>query len=198
MHFHGTAILLCLTTTALSAPVWRSHGVNQDIASSCRAFEVPEDGHTLKATCQYEVDAEIDTNNILGTNNGLFDWNRRNWWADKSGDRVLLLKDWTDRVVLQAGLINSDKTVTNAVVVNLDEHIRNFNGTLIYTEVSPHQTDNTNIIRSCRDFQLKGGYILTAICWTEGSTEIDTDEILGIRNGRFRWGKKNWSKYASD
>ncbi|KAF9148730.1 hypothetical protein DFQ26_002262, partial [Actinomortierella ambigua] len=63
------------------------------------------------------------------------------------------------------------------------DRIQNHNGSLTYVE-EPFNSldDNTDITKSCYDFQLEKGYILTAICLTEGSTEIDTDRILGNRN----------------
>ncbi|KAF9148278.1 hypothetical protein DFQ26_002432, partial [Actinomortierella ambigua] len=61
--------------------------------------------------------------------------------------------------------------------------IKNFDGKLnYYTGPHKHKGLNPDITKTCRDLRLRKGHILTAICRTEIPTDIDTDEILGIRN----------------
>ncbi|KAG0259111.1 hypothetical protein DFQ27_004238 [Actinomortierella ambigua] len=192
MHFHGIAILLSLTTAALSAPVSGGMFIDPEITVSCRAFEMLKDKRTVKAICLSEVETTINTLDFLGNNYGQFEWDgEKNWWENGSGDPVL------EGSVLTAGLFTRNGKTVNATV-DLAERIKNIDGKLTYSVGSPtSQVVNPDISKSCRDFLFVDGHVLTAVCLTEVSTKIDTYKILGNEKGQFRWGKKKWSKYAS-
>ncbi|KAG0256330.1 hypothetical protein DFQ27_005770 [Actinomortierella ambigua] len=103
----------------------------------------------------------------------MFEWGGSAWWATRSSEPVL------EGSVLSAGLFDENDRPVHAKV-NLAERIRNINGKLTYSDKPlKSQGVNPDITKSCRDFKLRDGYTLTAICLTEVSTKIDTNHLLG-------------------
>ncbi|KAJ5907166.1 uncharacterized protein N7473_004082 [Penicillium subrubescens] len=94
-----------------------------------------EDGHILKATLRNEegdeVESELDLNDIIGNNNGSFEWGGENF--QDSADEIEFTREERDEdepiPVLRASLGNLDGENVPADI-NLAERITNENGHL--------------------------------------------------------------------
>ncbi|KAL4812973.1 Cyanovirin-N [Aspergillus spinulosporus] len=89
-----------------------------------------EDGHRLLAQLQKEdgewVDAEFDLNQILGNNNGHFEWDANNF--SHSAEEITFGIEGVENVPVLRALLRNEEGEPVAADVNLAERIGNDNG----------------------------------------------------------------------
>ncbi|KAJ5272412.1 hypothetical protein N7478_007537 [Penicillium angulare] len=91
-----------------------------------------EDDHILKVTFEDGSESTLDLNQVIGNNDGNFQWGGENF-ADSASDIELHREGDDDVPVLRAnlGTIDGDE---NAADINLGERIANEDGELVFKE----------------------------------------------------------------
>ncbi|KAF9162322.1 hypothetical protein DFQ26_003655 [Actinomortierella ambigua] len=132
MHLNNLAILLCLGAIAVTATVQYvevgGDPIDPDISKTCHDVKLefdPTSEHVqLHATCE----TSIDLDQIIGNNNGTFQWGGRNWSRSSAAEAMTVENN---KPILNANLWGIDER-SHPGTVNLGDHIQNSGGKLVY------------------------------------------------------------------